>query len=84
MRYYAKRVGLSTDDYVRGVCSRDDWSKYEADLDALRGKRVWVVFSHALADERIFFLDELDRHGAALGQFSTGGVSVFHYDLGER
>jgi hypothetical protein len=85
MRYYARRVGMTADDWVRGVCSRDDWTAYERDIDELgHPRRVWVLISHYLPDERTFLLAQLDRRGRRLDEFRSGHVQAYLYDLSQH
>ncbi len=84
--YYAPKVGLPTDNYVQGVASRNDWHKYEEDLQKLRGNaRVWIVFSHSYrtfaSDEERLFLHFLDNMGSRLDSFNSPGAAVYLYDL---
>jgi len=82
MRYYARRVGLTADQYVLGVSSRDDFTGYERDLDALgKAPRVWVILSHYLPDELTFFTTALERRGKRLDEFRSGNVLVYLYDF---
>jgi hypothetical protein len=82
--YYAPRLGIDPDDCVLGVTSRDDWSAYERDLDALRShRRVWVLFGNSLPDERSFFLEVLDRAGARIDAFADVSTELFLYELSD-
>jgi hypothetical protein len=86
-KFYAERYGFRDKNYVYGIRSKDDWSKYPHDLAKLRGRgRVWILFSHVVVqhkgmDEEEFFLDYLDTIGVRLDAFKAPLVSVYLYDL---
>lgn len=85
-RYYAPRFGLDP-ACIRGVMSRDDRSRYVADLHGIpRRERVWVLFSHVhrgpdALDERQFFLAELDRMGRRVTGHEGINAYAYLYDL---
>jgi hypothetical protein len=82
MRYYAARFGIDAQDYSLGVCSRDDWSRYEEEIDELAASgRAWVLFSHWLRDEKAFFIARLDRMGTRADSFKSGHAEVYLYDF---
>ncbi len=87
--FYSDKYGFKKSDYVEGVSSRDNPSRYIEDLDKLRGKkRVWILFSHVRRrkskgiDEERLFLDYLDSIGRRLDSFKSIGAVVYLYDLG--
>ena len=85
-RYYQNKYGFTDNDYIVGILSRDNWRKYIADLDKLRGyPRVWLVFSHVYrgneVDEERLYLYHLDSIGKRLDSFKTVGAAVYLYDL---
>lgn len=84
-RYYKAELGLPPDCCIMGIDSRDDWNKYPADLDKLRGKpRVWVMISHIWEDENIFFKYYLDSIGKKLDNPETTGSIIYLYDLSNK
>ncbi len=85
-KYYQNKYGFTDNDYIVGIWSRDNWRKYIADLDKLRGHpRVWLVFSHVYrgngVDEEKLYLYHLDSIGKKLDSFNTVGAAVYLYDL---
>ena len=47
--FYGPRVGLLPDQWVTGVCSRDDTRAYIRDVDRYRGvKRLWLISAGAV------------------------------------
>ncbi len=85
-RYYAPKFGLADKEYIIGVFSRDDWKKYQDDLEKLRGhSRVWLLFTHVWygngVDEEKLYLYLLDGMGKRLDSFSAPGAVVYLYDL---
>ncbi len=84
--YYSSRYGFEGSDYVIGKFSRDDWSVYFEDLDALRNReRVWVLFSHIFTwggfDEEKLFLYYLDEIGNQLHFFKAPNAAVYLYEF---
>jgi len=85
-KYYQNKYGFTDNDYIVGIWSRDNWRKYIADLDKLRGHpRVWLVFSHVYrgngVDQERLYLYHLDSIGKKLDSFNTVGAAVYLYDL---
>jgi len=84
-KYYAERYGFSNDDYIEGIYSTHDWSKYLDDLEKLRGsKRVWLMFSHTdeeKGNSEMFYINHLDNLGTWLDGFESVGAAVYLYDL---
>jgi hypothetical protein len=85
-QYYSEHHRYKSSDYLMGVESRDNWSKYFEDLDKLRGRqRVWIFFSHICTwsgvDEEKLFLFHLDSIGTGIKSFNTPGADLYLYDL---
>ena len=85
-KYYASLHGLSEGDYIAGISSRQEPHKYIQDIDKLRGlNRVWIVFSHNCSwckvNEKLFFLDHLDKLGVRVEEIESSGASLYLYDL---
>jgi hypothetical protein len=67
---------------VVGVFARDERAKYRRDLRRVQGgRRIWVLISHAVGDEKAVLLRHLHRRGHRLGGFRTHGASVHLFDL---
>jgi hypothetical protein len=89
--YYSARYGYNVNDYVVGICSKENWenwNNYINELHMLRGnKRIWILFSHVCTwtgvDEEKFFLLHLDDMGTRLDSFKSAGASVYLYDLSQ-
>jgi hypothetical protein len=84
--YYAPFYGLSRDDYLVGIASREEPDKYLQDMAQLEGRaRVWLVFSHncwgCIVNEEAFFLEHLDAAGSKVDEFQAEGASLYLYDL---
>jgi hypothetical protein len=82
--YYAERDNFPRNNVEMGTASGDDPRTYEADLDRLRGRRVWVVFSHihgAGAEESKHIEFCLDRLGPRLDSLTRAGAETYLYDL---
>jgi hypothetical protein len=87
-QYYSCRFDY-TDDYIIGIESRENLSKYYEDLQKLEGnKRVWILFSHIAVshgmDEEKLFVSYLNILGTQLDEFKTSGASAYLYDLSDR
>jgi uncharacterized membrane protein len=85
-KYYTKTLNIPTKEPIVGISSRNDWGKYNADLDKLQGKgRVWIVFSHVCTwqgvDEEKYFLYYLDGKGKKIESFVGEGASAYLYFL---
>jgi hypothetical protein len=87
--YYAPKYGFTPDDYLLGEDEREHWSNaeneaYVRDLDQLRGRRVWLVFSYvrtiAGVNEEDYMTRYLDRIGSRLDELRRG-ASAYLYDL---
>ena len=84
-KYYKNRFPELGDDYISGIESRDDWSGYYKDIERLKGKRVWFLFSHIAthlgADEEKIFLNYLNILGTKIDSFTDSGASAYLYDI---
>jgi len=87
--YYAPKYGFTPDDYLLGEDEREQWNNaeneaYVRDLDRLRGRRVWFVFSYvrtiAGVNEEDYMTRYLDRIGSRLDELRRG-ASAYLYDL---
>ncbi|MGB3514056.1 MAG: glycosyltransferase family 39 protein [Microcoleaceae cyanobacterium] len=95
-KYYAEKYGYQEDDYIIGVDDLDKYdgeelsiaemTRYEKDLDKLRGnKRVWLLFSHThIPVERKFLNYYLNEIGLRMDIFEKRGSYVYLYDLSYR
>ncbi len=92
-QYYAEKYGYQEGDYIIGVDDLDKYdgqelsitemTRYEKDLDKLRGnKRVWLLFSHThIPAERRFLNYYLNEIGLRIDTFEKPGSYVYLYDL---
>ncbi|NEN92064.1 MAG: hypothetical protein F6K48_25425 [Okeania sp. SIO3H1] len=92
-QYYAEKYGYQEGDYIIGVDDLDKYdgqelsiaemTRYEKDLDKLRGnKRVWLLFSHThIPAERRFLNYYLNEIGLRMDTFEKPGSYVYLYDL---
>ncbi|NES06344.1 MAG: hypothetical protein F6K22_28120, partial [Okeania sp. SIO2F4] len=84
-QYYAEKYGYQEGDYIIGVDDLDKYdgqelsitemTRYEKDLDKLRGnKRVWLLFSHThIPAERRFLNYYLNEIGIRIDTFEKPG-----------
>jgi len=84
--YYAPQYDLKDADYVVGIMSREQPSKYIEDMDQMMGQdRAWFLFSHNCSwcqvDEKAYFLRHLDSAGTREDAFESEGASTYLYDL---
>lgn len=84
--YYTERdTSFPRGNVVLGTATGDDLHAYESDLNRLRGRRTWVVFSHTHgtganeAREIDFYLDVLGAK--RLNSFTSAGAATYLYDL---
>jgi len=82
--YYAPSYGFQPQDYLIGQDHHDQPSLYQAELQALTGrKRVWFLFSHVYErgdfNERDYLLARLDQIGSLTREFRVPGTSVYLY-----
>ena len=73
-------------DLIRGGESRDDPSRYAAEVKGLRDhRRVWLLFSHVYrgdgVDEEKLILQALDAMGKRVDGRTTPGASLYLYQL---
>ncbi|NEP84957.1 MAG: hypothetical protein F6K39_46760, partial [Okeania sp. SIO3B3] len=92
-QYYAEKYGYQEGDYIIGVDDLDKYdgqelsiaemTRYEKDLDKLRGnKRVWLLFSHThIPAERRFLNYYLNEIGLRMDTFEKPGSYVYLYDM---
>jgi hypothetical protein len=83
-QYYSEHWSQPQQNVVLGAASGDDPANYVADLDRLRGKRVWVVFSHVRGvgkSESSYIRFYLDMLGPRIGFFHSPGAAAYLYDL---
>ncbi len=92
-QYYAEKYGYQEGDYIIGVDDLDKYdgqelsitemTRYEKDLDKLRGnKRVWLLFSHThIPAERRFLNYYLNEIGLRIDTFEKPGSYVYLYDM---
>lgn len=82
--YYAERDSFPLNNVEIGTAAGNDPQKYESDLDRLRGRRVWVVFSHIHgvgAQESKYIEFYLGGLGPKLDSLSVAGADAYLYDL---
>jgi hypothetical protein len=82
--YYRDFDHLHDSNVLLGTAAGNNSREYVADLDRLRGRRVWLVFSHingVEADAPKFECFYLDTIGKQLDTFSSAGAVAYLYDL---
>jgi hypothetical protein len=85
--YYSSKYSFGVDDYIVGVSSRNDWSKYLTDLDNLQTyNRVWLLFSHVYSgsgvNEQLLFLNYLTSIGGIQKNgFQSTGAAAYLYEF---
>jgi uncharacterized membrane protein len=87
MRYYSDIRGLRVNWTLGSDCGIDSRC-YARDIDALEGaSRTWIILSHVLTrgntDDRVILLEQLDRKGRRLQEFSRPGARAYLYDLSD-
>jgi hypothetical protein len=87
MRYYSAVLGIRVKWKLGSDCA-EDAAGYARDVDALAGaRRTWVILSHVLirdeTDDRAILVEELDKRGRRLEEFSSHSAHAYLYDLGE-
>jgi hypothetical protein len=83
-QYYSELHPQARPNLILGTASGDDPQSYTADLDRLRGKRVWVVFSHIHGvgkRESAYIRFYLDLLGPRIASFQSPGAVTYLYDL---
>ncbi|HSB75928.1 MAG TPA: hypothetical protein VLC12_09775, partial [Terriglobales bacterium] len=84
VQYYSELYRQPLPNVILGTASGDDPHAYTADLDRLRGKRVWVVLSHTRGvgkQESAFVRFYLDALGPRVTSFQSPGAATYLYDL---
>ena len=82
--FYRERDHLNDPNVLMGTAEVDDSKEYLADLNRLRGRRAWLVFSHVNGTEAdapkdaCFYLDAI---GQRVETFSSAGAVAYLYDL---
>ena len=91
LNYYASQYGLSRNEYIISVISREKPENYIQDIEQLRGqKRVWFLFSHICyyypckGNEEVIFIQHLEKIGVRLSENKYPGVSLYLYDLSKE
>ena len=82
--YYAERDGFPRNNVVIGSASGNEPRTYEAELDPLGGRRVWIVLSHIHgvgAQDSKYLEFYLDQQGQRLDSFAAAGAETDLYDL---
>lgn len=75
---------LDDSNVLLDTAAGDNSREYMADLDRLRGRRVWVVFSHINGVEAgtpKYVCLYLDTIGKQLNASSSAGAVAYLYDL---
>ena len=90
-QYYAEAYGLRGGKVVLGSGFRvppprgKDWDVYQEDFSKLRGRRVWVIFSHNWTldgvDEPAYALHVLDSMGVRKDVYLDYGAAAYLYEL---
>jgi hypothetical protein len=86
MRYYSHVLGTRVKWTLGSDCAGDA-ACYARDVDSLTGaSRTWIIFSHVLirdkTDDRATLVEELDKKGRRVEEFSSHSAHVYLYDLG--
>jgi hypothetical protein len=86
MRYYSDVLGIRVKWKLGSDCGAGA-ACYARDLDSLAGSgRTWIILSHVLirdkTDDRASLLEELDRRGRRLEEFSSHSAHAYLYDMG--
>ena len=74
---------------IVSVRSREDWLRYETDMQQLEGRtRVWVVFSHVYGagegSEERAIIGVLDWRGRRVDEVHAPGASAYLYDVSDN
>jgi len=85
MRYYSDVFGMTVKWRLGSDCG-DESTCYTRDVDSLTGvSRAWIVFSHVIVrnhtDDRAILVEQLNRKGRCLEEFSSGSAHAYLYDL---
>jgi hypothetical protein len=85
--YYRDREHLDDRNVILSTDSDHTPRDYVANIDRLRGRRVWVIFSHINTGDT-YVLDSLHFYLDTMGQqfdvFTSAGAGVFSYALTEN
>lgn len=86
LRYYAPRFGLPSSALIWGRCARARPADYVRQLEALRGRRVWVLIGGGVGarnfPEKELLLAYLESRGTRLDDRWAIGATAYLYDLG--
>jgi hypothetical protein len=93
-RYYSEAYGLKGDYVVFGSSFRNgivnrifqhNWEFFQNDFTKLRGKRVWLIFSHNWAgdgiNEQVYGLQVADRNGRREDTYQQTDAAAFLYEF---
>lgn len=83
-QYYSELYKQPQQNVILGTASGGDPHNYAADLDRLRGKRVWLLFSHIHGEgkrESAYIRFYLDLLGPRTTPFQSPGAVTYLYDL---
>lgn len=83
-QYYSELYRQPQPNVILGTAAGDDPRAYAADLDRLRGRRVWVVLSHTHGigkQESAYIRFYLDALGPRVTSFQSPGAATYLYDL---
>lgn len=84
--YYGPRYHFQKNDYIMGICDRDNTGSNIVDWERFHGReRIWLLFSHpefrkGIADEDMI-LEQFDEAGIRLDAFNDIRTSVYLYGL---
>jgi hypothetical protein len=88
VRYYAPRLGIDRAVLIEGHTRDKSATGMRADLQQLRGRRVWMVFAHVCAtdgvDDDKILLGEMDRLGRRVDEFHAADAGAYLYDCTAR
>jgi hypothetical protein len=83
--YYAEEFGFEEGDYIVGLASSRQPGLYLQQLDELRGKRTWFIFSHNCywcpVDEQAYIVSHLDSVGHRLAEAQAPKATGYLYEL---
>jgi hypothetical protein len=83
-QYYEELAGVHANNIVPGTAMGEDAGAYLADLDRLRGRRVWVVLSHINgggATQSRYIEFYLNTIGTKIDSFTSAGAVLDLYDM---
>jgi len=91
VRFYAPRFGLQRDDWIAGICDRNETRPYIKEIDRFRGKsRLWIISggSRPFRVARSTVLQYLGTIGKRTDMLSLpsstyGSVTIELYDLSD-